>query len=137
MRNFEPLEILVKDFVNIYRDVPDIMLDKELQPRFWLRIPPTTIDEKKEVAHCFLLCASITETAVIGNSRNVRILLHYLYNTCGKDLYTIQNESRLRDMIREQEKKYRFFSPLGEKKDQILGVLASVNKFVKEKREAT
>ncbi len=135
MRNSESLEILVKDFVNIYKDVPDIMLDKKLEPQFWFRIPPITVDEKKEAAHYFLLCASITETAVIGNSRNVRILLHYLHNTCGKDLYTIQNESKFKDLIREHEKKYRFFSPLGEKKDQIPGILASVNKFVKEKAE--
>lgn len=127
-----PLDISVKDFVNIYRDVPDIMLSRELEPRFWFRIPPITHDEKKEVARYFLLCASITETSVIGNSRNVRILLHYLYDACGEDSYKILDELRFKDLFIKQEKKLRFFSPLGEKKDQIPGVLASVNKFVNQ-----
>ena len=127
------METLVKDFVNLYQDAPDIMWNPKLQPQLWFQIPPETPDEKREAAHYFLLAASITETAVIGNSRNVRILLNHLYGSFHKDLFKMLDESKFKDEIKKWEEKSRFFRPLGEKSCEIPGILASVNKFVNDK----
>ena len=122
----------MKEFVNMYQNTLDIQLNPKLTPKFWFSIPPTNSNEKVEAAHYFLLAASITETAVIGNSRNVRILLHHLHRNFGENLYKIQEALRFKEEVENCERKHRLFSPLGEKKDQIPGILASVNKFVND-----
>ena len=131
------LRRLLSNFIDIYANLPDIMLDQRLHPRLWfMHELRTSYKARKEAAHYFLLAAALNKSAVVGNARNVRVLLKYVHDILrrqGESLYTLEDPSAFRGVIERFENESRLFGKLGPKKDKIPGILASVNKFVNQK----
>ena len=131
------LRKLLSNFIDIYANLPDIMLDQRLHPRLWfMHELRTSYKARKEAAHYFLLAAALNKSAVVGNARNVRVLLKYVHDVLrrqGESLYTLEDPSAFRDVIERFKNESRLFGKLGPKKDKIPGILASVNRFVNQR----
>jgi len=132
--NSESFEQLLVNFVNMYANVPDLHLNPRLYPKLWF-MPMDTDEAKREAAHYFLLAVSLTETKVVGNTRNVRVILNHLHRALGECLYRIEDPSRFEEEVKNCESKCRLFGQFGQQKDEIPRVLASVNKFVNDNAE--
>ena len=127
------LKKLLKKFVNIYAYIPDVQLDwKKTVPKLWF-MPPATRPAKKQAAHYFLLAAAINETKVIGNARNVRVLLCCLHEKLHERFFTIQDPSEFEDEVTSCQSTCKLFGQFGPKKVKIANILASVNRFVNNK----
>jgi hypothetical protein len=128
----KPLDPLIKEFVSIYGKMSDVGLDVFMEPILWF-MPIESNLAKKEAAHYFLLAASLSDTEVTGNSRNVRVLLDDLHDIFGQTLYSVQDEGRLESRVDYCESSLKLFDQLGTRKDEIPKIIVSVNKFVEEK----
>jgi len=117
---------LLKKFVEIYKEVADVNLDRSLKPDL-----PSFVDkDKASTAHFFLLAASIDETRIIGRAENVRILLNHLYYKClQENLFRIVDAYQFENEL-TKIKASEFYNHLGSEKKSIAGILAAVNQFV-------
>lgn len=132
--NSDLLERLIIDFVNAYSNVPDFQLNPRFKPRLWFW-PMKTYYLKKRAAHHFLLAASLTETKIAGNSRNVRVILDHFYwalhnNSNNNSLYTKLDPLDFEKELKKCESKFRLFGKFGKESDKIPRIIVAVNKFV-------
>jgi hypothetical protein len=126
------LDTLISQFVNIYSKTENTGLDLFLHPAPWF-MPLDKASSKKEAAKFFLLAASMSDSELTGNPRNIRIMLDHLHSAFEEKLYTIKNPSEFSFEISKCESNLRNLDKLGPKKSEIPEVLSSVNKFVDQK----
>jgi hypothetical protein len=126
----ELLSLLMK-FVDVNSDVVDVQWDRRMSPRLLLNPYSENSEEKKMVAHYFLLASSILEDEVVGFPENARMLLIYLHKALGNRLFEITKPH----LVEEKIVTCRFYGTLGPYKGLISQILTSVNKFVKSKAE--
>ena len=130
MATDELVSLLVK-FVDTNSDVVDVQWDRRMSPRLLLNPYSEDREEKKLVAHYFLLGASVLEDSVVGFPENARMLLIHLHKAWGKRLFEITKPH----LFEEKIKVCKFYSTLGPRREVIPEILTSVNRFVKGKAE--
>jgi len=126
----ELVSLLVK-FVDMNSDVVDVQWDRRMSPRLVLNPYSEDSEEKKRVAHYFLLGASILEDSVVGFPENARMLLIHLHKAWGNRLFEITKSHLFEEKIRV----CKFFGSLGPFREVIPEILTSVNRFVKSEAE--
>jgi hypothetical protein len=126
----ELLSLLVK-FVNMNSDVVDVQWDRRMSPRLLLNPYTENGEEKKLVAHYFLLASSILEDEVVGFPENARMLLIHLHKALGPRLFEITKPH----LFEEKIITCRFYGTLGRYREAISPILTSVNRFFKDKAE--
>jgi hypothetical protein len=122
----ELVSLLVK-FVDTNADVVDVQWDRRMSPRLLLNPYSEDREEKKRVAHYFLLGASVLEDSVVGFPENARMLLIHLHKAWGKRLFEITKPHLFEEKIRV----CKFYGSLGPRRELIPEILTSVNQFVK------
>jgi hypothetical protein len=130
MATDEVLTLLV-DFINKNSNVVDIQWDQRMSPRLPFNPYSEKYEERKTIAHYFLLAASILDDTVVGYPENARMLLAYLHEAFGNSLFEIKKAH----IFEEEIVKSDFYNDLGPNKKAASEILASVNLFVKEKAE--
>jgi hypothetical protein len=128
----ELLSLLVK-FVDMNSDVVDVQWDRRMSPRLLLNPYTENYEEKKKVAHYFLLASSILEDEVVGFPENARMLLIRLHKVFGDRLFEIIKPHLFEEVISICE----FYGSLGPSREMIAQILTGVNQFVKNKAEKT
>jgi hypothetical protein len=126
----ELVSLLVK-FVEMNSDVVDVQWDRRMSPRLLLNPYSEDYEEKKIVAHYFLLGASILEDAIVGFPENARIILIHLHKAWGDRLFEITKPH----LFEEKIILCKSYGSLGPRREVIPEILTSVNRFVKEKAE--
>ena len=127
----EEIVPLLKEFVRRNSNVPSIQWDRQMEPKLLLNPYSTDYKERKKTAHYFLMVASVLEYKVVGRAENARRLLVYLHKTLGNRLFEASKSSLFKSAVR----KCGFYDELGPLKEEIPQILASVNRFVKQKAE--
>lgn len=125
------IDDLIIQFVNIYSSLTDTGLDLFLNPPPPF-MPLKSYTSKKEAANYLLIAASLSDSNLTGNARNIRLLLDHLYGTFGKQLYSILEPATLTFEIKKFALQIQNLDSLGPKKGHIAHVIASVNKFIKQ-----
>ena len=126
----EVLPLLV-EFVNKNSNVVDIQLDRRMSPRLIVNPYSERYEERKIVAHYFLLVVSILDDTIVGYPENARMLLVYLHEALGSTLFEIKKGH----IFEEEIVKADFYHDLGPNKKAAPEILASVNLFVRNKAE--
>ena len=126
----EITSILV-EFINKNSDVADVQWDRRMSPRLLFNPYSEKYEERKIIAHYFLLAASILDDTVVGYPENARMLLCYLHEAFGSSLFEIKKPH----LFEEEIVKADFYRDLGPNKKAASEILASVNLFVKLKAE--
>jgi len=117
---------LLKDFVERNSNIKDIQFDPRVPPKLLIDPYSKDYEEKRKVAHYFLLVASIDEGNVIGRAENARRLMVYLHQKFKEKLLEIDSPSQFEKAILE----CKIYDELGPLRFKIPYILASVNKFV-------
>jgi hypothetical protein len=114
------------DFVNRNSKLYNVEWDPDFSEP--LKIDPFTESYygKKDVAHYFLLVASITESRLVGRAENARAILTYLQTVLEDELFKVFNKDAFVGIL----EKFDFCPDLGPENNLIPGVLVSVNDFV-------
>ena len=126
----EVLALLV-EFINKNSNVVDVQWDRRMSPRLLVNPYSEKYEERKTVAHYFLLVASILDDTVVGYPENARMLMVYLHEAFGSNLFEIKKGH----LFEEEIVKADFYHDLGPNKKAASEILASVNVFVKTKAE--
>jgi hypothetical protein len=126
----EVLSLLV-EFINKNSNVVDVQLDRRMSPRLLFNPYSEKYEERKTVAHYFLLVSSILDDTVVGYPENARMLMVYLHEDFGSNLFEIKKGHLFEDEIVKAD----FYHDLGPNKKAASEILASVNYFVKTKAE--
>jgi hypothetical protein len=126
----EVLSLLV-EFINKNSNVVDVQWDRRMSPRLLFNPYSEKYEERKIVAHYFLLAASILDDTVVGYPENARMLLAYLHEAFGTSLFDIKKAH----IFEEEIVKADFYHDLGPNKKAASEILASINLFVKTKAE--
>jgi hypothetical protein len=126
----ELVPLLLK-FVNMNSDIVDVQWDGRMSPRLLLNPYSEDREEKKVVAHYFLLVSSVLEDSVVGFSENARMLLIHLHKALGSRLFEITKPHLFDEKIRL----CKFYGTLGPRREMISQILTSVNKFVKSEAD--
>jgi Protein of unknown function (DUF2400) len=130
MATDEVLSLLV-DFINKNSNVADIQWDRRMSPRLLFNPYSEKYEERKTIAHYFLLAASILDDTVVGYPENARMLLGYLHEAFGTSLFEIKKGH----ILEEEIVKCDFYHDLGPNKKAASEILASVNLFVRNNAE--
>lgn len=130
MATDEVLTLLV-EFINKNSNVVDIQWDRRMSPRLLFNPYSENYEERKIVAHYFLMAASVLDDSVVSYPENARMLLAYLHEAFGSSLFEIKKAHIFEDEILKSD----FYSDLGPNKKEASEILASVNLFVKTKAE--
>ena len=128
------LRDLIVNFVRTYSNVADLELDLHLHPKPSF-IPLTSDAAKKEAAHYFLLAAALSDYQLMGNPRNIQLLINHLSEAFGRKLYTITQPFEFKHEVDKFERKIENLDRLGKEKVEIPEVLCSVNQFVAQKAQ--
>jgi len=126
----EVLALLV-EFINKNSNVVDVQWDRRMSPRLLVNPYSEKYEERKTVAHYFLLVSSILDDTVVGYPENARMLMMYLHEAFGSNLFEIKKGH----LFEEEIVKADFYHDLGPNKKAASEILASVNVFVKTKAE--
>jgi hypothetical protein len=126
----EVLALLV-EFINKNSNVVDIQWDRRMSPRLLVNPYSEKYEERKTVAHYFLLASSILDDTVVGYPENARMLLGYLHEAFGSNLFEIKKAH----LFEEEIVKADFYHDLGPNKKAAPEILAQINLFVKLKAE--
>ncbi|MCL4430025.1 MAG: DUF2400 family protein, partial [Chloroflexi bacterium] len=126
----EVLSLLV-EFINKNSNVVDVQWDRRMSPRLLVNPYSEKYEERKTVAHYFLLVSSILDDTVVGYPENARMLMVYLHEALGSNLFEIKKGH----LFEEEIVKADFYHDLGPNKKAASEILASVNVFVKTKAE--
>jgi Protein of unknown function (DUF2400) len=128
--NDEVLSLLV-EFINKNSNVVDVQWDRRMSPRLLFNPYSEKYEDRKIVAHYFLLASSILDDTVVGYPENARMLLVYLHETFGSNLFDIKKAH----LFEEEIVKADFYHDLGPNKKAASEILAQINLFVREKAE--
>ncbi len=122
----EILSLLV-EFINKNSNVVDVQWDRRMSPRLLFNPYSEKYEERKTVAHYFLLAASILDDTVVGYPENARMLMVYLHEAFGSNLFEIKKAH----LFEEEIVKADFYHDLGPNKKAASEILAQINLFVK------
>ena len=126
----EVLALLV-EFINKNSNVVDVQWDRRMSPRLLVDPYSEKYEERKTVAHYLLLAASILDDTVVGYPENARMLMVYLHEAFGNNLFEIKKAH----LFEEEIVKADFYHDLGPNKKAASEILAQINLFVKLKAE--
>jgi hypothetical protein len=126
----EVLALLV-EFINKNSNVVDVQWDRRMSPRLLVNPYSEKYEERKIVAHYLLLAASILDDTVVGYPENARMLMVYLHEAFGNNLFEIKKAH----LFEEEIVKADFYHDLGPNKKAASEILAQINLFVKLKAE--
>jgi hypothetical protein len=98
-----------------------------MSPRLLFNPYSEKYEERKTVAHYFLLAASILDDTVVGYPENARMLMVYLHEAFGNNLFEIKKAH----LFEEEIVKADFYHDLGPNKKAASEILAQINMFVK------
>jgi len=122
---------LIVEFVDKNSDVADVQWDRRMSPRLLFNPYSEDYEERKIIAHYFLLAASILDDTIVGYSGNARMILVYLHKALGNALFEIKKAH----LFEEKIVKANFYNDLGPNKKAASEILASVNLFIRLKAE--
>jgi hypothetical protein len=122
---------LLMEFINKNSDVADVQWDRRMSPRLLFNPYSQKYEERKIVAHYFLLAASILDDTIVGYPENARMLLAYLHEAFGNGFFEIKKAH----LFEEEIVKADFYNDLGPNKKAASEILAQVNMFVRLKAE--
>jgi hypothetical protein len=122
---------LLVEFINKNSNVADAQWDRRMSPRLLFNPYSEKYEERKIVAHYFLLAASILDDTVVGYPENARMLLVYLHEAFGSNFFEIKKAH----LFEEEIIKADFYHDLGPNKKAASEALASVNFFIRTKAE--
>jgi hypothetical protein len=128
--NDEVLSLLV-EFINKNSNVVDVQWDRRMSPRLLFNPYSEKYEDRKIVAHYFLLAASILDDTVVGYPENARMLMVYLHEAFGSNFFEIKKAH----LFEEEIVKADFYHDLGPNKKAASEILAQINLFVREKAE--
>jgi hypothetical protein len=115
------------EFINKNSNVADVQWDRRMSPRLLFNPYSQSYDERKTIAHYFLLTASVLDDTIVGYPENARMLLSYLHEAFGDTLFDIKKGH----IFEEEIVKSNFYADLGPNKKAASENMASVNLFVK------
>ena len=122
---------LLMEFINKNSDVADVQWDRRMSPRLLFNPYSEKYEERKIIAHYFLLIASILDDTIVGYPENARMLLGYLHTVFGSRLFEIKKAH----LFEEEIVKADFYNDLGPNKKAASENLALVNIFVRDQAE--
>jgi hypothetical protein len=122
---------LLVDFINKNSNVADVQWDRRMSPRLLFNPYSEKYEERQIVAHYFLMAASILDDTIVGYPENARMLLVYLHEAFGNNLFEIKKAH----LFEEELVKAYFYNDLGPNKKAASEVLSQINLFVKFKAE--
>jgi hypothetical protein len=122
----EVLSLLV-EFISKNSNVVDVQWDRRMSPRLLFNPYSEKYEERKTIAHYFLLAASILDDTVVGYPENARMLMVYLHEAFGNNLFEIKKGH----LFEEEIVKADFYHDLGPNKKAASEILAQINIFVK------
>jgi hypothetical protein len=126
----EVLSLLV-EFINKNSNVVDVQWDRRMSPRLLVNPYSEKYGERQTVAHYLLLAASILDDTIVGYPENARMLMVYLHEALGNNLFEIKKAH----LFEEEIIKADFYHDLGPNKKAASEILAQINLFVKIKAE--
>jgi len=127
----DELTALLIEFINKNSNVADVQWDRRMSPRLLFKPYSEKYEERRIIAHYFLLAASILDDTVVGYPENARMLLVYLHTAFGNSLFEIKKGH----LFEEEIIKANFYNDLGPNKKAASENLASVNLFVRTHAE--
>lgn len=127
----DEMTLLLVDFINKNSDVADVQWDRRMSPRLLFNPYSEKYEERKIVAHYFLMAASLLDDTVIGYPENARMLLIYLHEAFGNQFFEIKKAH----LFEEEIVKADFYNDLGPNKKKASEILADVNLFIRNKAE--
>jgi len=122
---------LLIEFINKNSNVADVQWDRRMSPRLLFNPYSEKFEERRIVAHYFLLSASILDDTIVGYPENARMLLAYLHTALGNSLFEIKKGH----LFEEEIVKTNFYHDLGPNKKAASENLASVNLFIRTHAE--
>ncbi|MGA2386810.1 MAG: DUF2400 family protein [Candidatus Bathyarchaeia archaeon] len=123
----DDVQSLLVDFINKNSNVADVQWDRRMSPRLLFNPYSQNYDDRKLIAHYFLLTASILDDTVVGYPENARMLLSYFHEAFGNTLFEIKKAH----IFEEEIVKSDFYYDLGPNKKAASDIMASVNLFVR------
>jgi hypothetical protein len=131
MATRDELTALLVEFINKNSDVADVQWDRRMSPRLLFNPYSENYEERKIVAHYFLMAASILDDTIVGYPENARMLMVYLHEALGSTLFEIKKAH----LFEEEIVKAKFYNDLGPNKKAASEILATINLFVRLKAE--
>jgi len=130
-KEIEEIKPLLIEYVNRSSCIKCLQWDPNVTHLRKLPVQPyaESYNQRKQIAHYFLLVASITETELIRRAENARELMIDIYRFMNKNHRDCFNEDQ-EESFREVIRKTGVYNYLGNSQEQISRVLASVNQFV-------
>ena len=122
---------LLVDFINKNSDVADVQWDRRMSPRLLFNPYSENYEERKIVAHYFLMAAAILDDTIVGYPENARMMLVYLNAAFGNAFFEIKKAH----LFEEEIVKADFYNDLGPNKKAASEILADINLFVRNKAE--
>jgi hypothetical protein len=122
----DALTPLLVGFINKNCDVEDVQWDRRMSPRLLFNPYSEKYEERKAVAHYFLMAAAILDDAVVGYPENARMMLVYLNQALGGRFFEIKKAH----LFEEELVKADFYNDLGPNKKAASEILAQINMFV-------
>jgi len=122
---------LLVGFINKNSDVEDVQWDRRMSPRLLFNPYSKKYEERKIVAHYFLMAAAILDDTVVSYPENARMLLVYLNQALGTSFFEIKKAHLFENVLVKAD----FYNDLGPNKKSVSEILASVNMFVRFKAE--
>jgi hypothetical protein len=102
-----------------------------MSPRLLVNPYSEKYEERKILAHYFLLASSILDDTIVGYPENARMLIVYLHEAFGSNLFEVKKAH----LFEEEIIKADFYHDLGPNKKAASEILAQINLFVKLKAE--
>lgn len=124
--NIEEIIPLLREFVERNSHIKDLQFDPNVPPRLLFDPYSKDYEDRKRIAHYFLLVASIDEGNVVGRAEYARRLMVYLHRKLGDDLFRVNKL----DYFQKEVTNCGFYGDLGPLKEEIPKILVSANNFV-------
>ncbi len=127
MKATDEVPSLLVEFINKNSDVADVQWDRRMSPRLLFNPYSDKYEERKIVAHYFLLAAAILDDTIVRYPENARMLLAYLHMALGNSFFEIKKAH----IFEEEIVKANFYNDLGPNKKAASENLAAVNLFIR------
>ncbi len=127
----DEVQALLVEFINKNSNVADVQWDRRMSPRLLFNPYSEKYEERKIIAHYFLLAASILDDTIVGHPENARMLMVYLHEACGNSFFEIKKAH----LFEEEIVKADFYHDLGPNKKAAPENLAAVNLFIRNNAE--
>ena len=122
---------LLMDFISKNSDVEDVQWDRRMSPRLLFNPYSDKFEERKTVAHYFLMAAAVLDDTVVGYPENARMMLIYLNQALGGGFYEIKKAHLFEEVLVKAD----FYNDLGPNKNAVSEILAQINAYVRLKAD--